>query len=90
MSPPVLTRPYAWLASLADRSKAVRRPGMFPNDAAALRLIGAVLADQHDEWMVARHYLSEASMTKLNERRDTDPTQPAELEPSGQDVGTTR
>ncbi len=46
----------------------------------SLYLAGAVLADQHDEWAIARRYLSEASMTKLN-TRDTDPAVTAELQP---------
>ena len=51
--------------------------GIFPNDASAIRLIGAVLADQHDEWAITRRYLSETSMAELNALRDTDPDQPA-------------
>ncbi len=36
--------------------------GIFPNDASALRLSGAMLIEQNDEWLVCRRYLSDESM----------------------------
>jgi len=53
--------------------------GIFPDDAAVLRLAGAVLIEAHDEWQVAeRRYLSEGSMAKLTQTSD-DAARPKEV-----------
>ena len=54
--------------------------GIFPNDQALIRLVGALLLEQNDEWLVGRRYLSEASMTKVLASGQESPSKEKEKE----------
>jgi transposase-like protein len=45
--------------------------GIFPNDAALLRLAGMLLIEQNDEWLVARRYLSQESLALVLDDKPT-------------------
>jgi putative transposase len=54
--------------------------GIFPNDAAVIRLVGALLSEQNDEWLVQRRYLSVESMALILAEPEATEQPPAEQE----------
>ncbi len=56
--------------------------GIFPNRAAIMRLVGAVLGEYNDEWMVSRRYMSVGALQKAQDNaaltREREPKLPQE------------
>ncbi len=61
-----ITNPLDWLnAEIKRRTNVV---GIFPNDAAVTRLVGAMLLEQNDEWSLNQRYMQ---LEGLQTRTDT-------------------
>ena len=43
--------------------------GIFPNDAAIVRLVGALLLEQNDEWAITRRYMSLETLAGVSDNR---------------------
>ena len=55
--------------------------GIFPDDAALLRLVTMLAIEQNDEWLVGRRYFSAGSISQVLQAENTLPHQKIEEVP---------
>jgi transposase-like protein len=53
---------------LKRRSRVI---GIFPNDAAIVRLLGTLMAEQTDEWQATRRYMAVDTLARVINRKQT-------------------
>lgn len=80
--------PLEWLNKEIKRRTNV--VGVFPNDTAMIRLAGAVLADLHDDWIVARRYVTDSSLANSTPRATLTPPQSPSSHPATAQHQTSR
>ncbi|MDJ7445139.1 transposase, partial [Salmonella enterica] len=46
--------------------------GIFPNEESIIRLLGAVLTEQNEEWLLQNRYLPQHSMAEIEQTAETE------------------
>ncbi len=67
--------PQRLIQEVRRREKVIR---IFPNIGSAWRLVGALLAEKHEEWSTGRRYLTMDEFYEWREKQVKEPQKPAD------------